>query len=596
MDISGSMNFLCATKNGKSCRRIDAVFDAVEIFADALGAMHDTVCSLAVFNDDYAVKLSREATLGGRLREKIRGLRGGVRPGGGGYYLTALQALQHLASDADVSVAVLLSDGVPSEELMGRDGSAILGGMQRIRRKFGERVKLHTMGFGSFDSTCLRQLAEAGRGSFFANPALDAGELRTAFQQVSTHVSTVRTSVLTYGAAGLEELPPLEMEAPDAWEAVPPAERETLGRAHWAWIVVGQDELMGSSGGASGSGNAGAAGAGAEGDDDLSDLKPRGDARRVIYHRKPFAQGGLRYAFHLFLSSKEGQRDMHLVVKESKFKGTHSTPQEVHKFFLNNHRRAQASAKAFNRACKGIITNQQDATLALASRSMAQFVKAFVVQVDDPGSGSGFRFVTAENYIPGVYVKFNDNNGHVNEQAEKEPSEVAAAFSHFTFDHTDGDQICVDVQGVGIKWTDPQLHSRDRTFGPADHGQQGMKRFFASHACSSLCCALGLRSVDQDTLELGKVVEQPEQKVCLLCLDGARQYMCVPCRHVCYCAECYLDMPGRLPPCPVCRQEVRICVKIQGRASATFVKPSAPAAGAAKKALLPRDSLLFMGF
>lgn len=570
VDISGSMSLPCEGTAGSRQSRIEAVFDAVESFAETLSSMPDVVCSLVLFNDTSEVAISREPTQGDGLRAELEALRLMVRPSGGGSYRKALRAFREMCCGDGVTIGVLLSDGMPSETLIHGNDAVIFDEMDDIRREFRERCKLHTLGFGRFDASCLRRLARSGDGTFLDNPTLDAAELRGAFQQISTHVSTLRTSVLTFGSAALVPLPPREMEEPEVWEKAPPSEWETLGNPHWAWLMLDDDGTSSSSSASprpSCSDSAPTGGA----------LKVVGEPRRVIYHKKPFAQGGLRYAFHLFLSPTEGKRDMHLVVKESKFKGTAGSPQEVHRLFLSTHRRAEAFAKAFNRSCKGIVADG-GGSLAMASRCATKFVKAFVVQIDDPAVAGGFRFVTAENYIPGRYVKFSDNNGWVNELAESGPAEVAGAFSHFTFDQTEGAELCVDIQGVGLSWTDPQLHSQERVYGPADHGADGMRRFFATHVCSKLCCELRLRAVNPQTIELGEVVKEPGKKqtptrVCMICMDKEREFVCRPCGHLCYCRDC--SAQGRTIPCPVCRGVVDALMPVRGKQSSTFIRPSA---------------------
>ena len=44
--------------------------------------------------------------------------------------------------------------------------------------------------------------------------------------------------------------------------------------------------------------------------------------------------------------------------------------------------------------------------------------------------------MVGERYLPGDFVKYNSNNGYVNLQAPD--SEFAQAFSHFTFEASEG--------------------------------------------------------------------------------------------------------------------------------------------------------------
>lgn len=574
VDTSGSM----ALSSTSTQTRLQAVFNATHDFAKALSSTPDIVCSLVTFNDVHEVVIEQEPTQGPGLRKKLREAQKTTFPSGGGRYVEALWGLKNLSHFCEVNVGILLSDGVPTEELIDKDPSPILKLMAQIRRQLGERCKLHTVGFGRFDATCLKQLAAAGSGRFFDNQTLDASMLRHAFLKLSEVVTTLRTSVLTFGAAALEKLPPRDMEPQDAWQSACEAEREQMAEPHWAWIMIGEDAPSSSSS----SSKAISDGSGG--------LRPVGDARLVQLHKKPFAQGGLRYAFHVFTDP-----DLHLVVKESKFKVKHSSPQEVHTAFLETHRRAEALAKSFKQACKGFAHNPV-AEAALARAMAVNFTKAFVIKITDETTESGFRFVTAERYIPGVYIKYNANEGWVNDNDDLNTDDavVAAAFSHFTFEHTNGKELCVDIQGVGLQWTDPGLHSRQGgCFGPGDLGAEGMRRFFKTHQCNTLCCALGLHAVDAGTLELGNAAVQLEVKACMVCMDGERKFVCRPCSHLCYCADC--AEACRSLPCPVCRKQVLTLVSLEqmvGRMSgppSTYVKPPRVAA----PAQVSQDSVVY---
>ncbi|CAK0864732.1 unnamed protein product [Prorocentrum cordatum] len=409
---------------------------------------------------------------------------------------------------------------------------------------------LHCVGVGSFDTSCLRRLAVAGGGSF--HHGCDAGiadHLQGIFCRLSASVSALRGTLLELGDEALKPLPAKLLEAPEAWKTASQKELDDISQPCWSWPCV---ETPGSSSGS---------------------LVPQGDGKRMFLHRQPFAQGALRYAFH-FRSvqgcpAEPGGKVVHLVVKESKYATGHRSPEDVRKFFLQNHRRAEELAREFNQAVRSMKERDKDES---AIREI-QFVKAHVMQISDPAEDSAFRYVTAEKYIPGPYMKFNGNDGFVNRVSGGEAGQIAAAFSHFTFDHTGGKELCVDIQGVGTRWTDPQINSRARKFGVADLGEAGMRRFFQSHSCGRMCWSLQLRTVSPQSLQFGEVVRPPQP--CVVCLSAPRTQVCLPCRHLCLCDEC---APASLWPakCPICRRGVEGLVPLGAEAPGgpTFLRES----------------------
>ena len=83
-------------------------------------------------------------------------------------------------------------------------------------------------------------------------------------------------------------------------------------------------------------------------------------------------------------------------------------------------------------------------------------------------------------------------------------SEVPQCFSHFTHTFTEGRDLVCDLQGIwndidGFIFTDPVIHHNSHKSGRAhghngrtDKGLAGIRIFFESHTCNSLCQRLGL--------------------------------------------------------------------------------------------------------
>ena len=87
------------------------------------------------------------------------------------------------------------------------------------------------------------------------------------------------------------------------------------------------------------------------------------------------------------------------------------------------------------------------------------------------------------------------------------PREMSQAFSHFSFEASNGKQLVCDLQGTwnaedGFMLTDPVVHyishsGRKHKNGATDKGRVGVLNFFKTHKCGPLCCRLGLKSPEE---------------------------------------------------------------------------------------------------
>ncbi|KAI1701993.1 alpha-kinase family domain-containing protein [Ditylenchus destructor] len=87
--------------------------------------------------------------------------------------------------------------------------------------------------------------------------------------------------------------------------------------------------------------------------------------------------------------------------------------------------------------------------------------------------------------------------------------EQLMAFSHWTFQITEGYLMVVDLQGIistdesgrtTLELTDPAIHCTDvLRFGRTNLGEEGMKIFFARHKCNKFCQAMELNGQESTT-------------------------------------------------------------------------------------------------
>lgn len=137
------------------------------------------------------------------------------------------------------------------------------------------------------------------------------------------------------------------------------------------------------------------------------------------------------------------------------------------------------------------------------SFSLIRYANASILQFMARFPEQPFMVLTAKP--PGNYEKYNNNAGYVapNPTLHDINHKLIQAFSHWTYDISNGSLLVVDCQGGFdtanncFVLTDPVVHCNDLSrFGAANMGNDGMKSFFTSHECGDCCRGLGLQPVD----------------------------------------------------------------------------------------------------
>lgn len=195
----------------------------------------------------------------------------------------------------------------------------------------------------------------------------------------------------------------------------------------------------------------------------------------VTISNDPFSEGCNRYAFYM----KDNDLNQNLVAKVPKIMKTY-TIEELSKEL------EQITI------CQYIVNDFNDRIVNLVpdTRLLLNFIDCYIYQILD--EDHPYQFYTAENYIKGEYVKYNNNAGWISSNVTDQTL-IAQAFSHFSWQITKGYLTVVDLQGVGGFLTDPQIHCvNQKKYGNGNFGYVGIMKFFMSHNCNTYCRKLEL--------------------------------------------------------------------------------------------------------
>jgi hypothetical protein len=215
--------------------------------------------------------------------------------------------------------------------------------------------------------------------------------------------------------------------------------------------------------------------------------------QRVFLRRKPFMQGGMRLVYGMVLETGVQKPDdmQNMMCAKRLFQDLEKDRGfQAHAAFCKSTAVASYYARKFRAETERLHSKVQLGYLDCQLYSPV-------------GAGEDGYHFCAEAWLKGHFVKLNSNAGFVNEIDYSEHSEIAQAFSHYTFDLSHGELLVVDLQGICggegsdlyFLLTDPQVHSRGafERFGHGDLGDEGICAFFQKHRCGAYCRKLKLR-------------------------------------------------------------------------------------------------------
>ena len=154
------------------------------------------------------------------------------------------------------------------------------------------------------------------------------------------------------------------------------------------------------------------------GDDKFSVAAKEGpNGRRIAVSMHPFAQGGLRNVYQMTQISKRKQT-RYQVAKESRHDIKYQERLKFHLETAKCQSRAAIYAKSFNKN-----------TRCLDDVPDINVLSVEVYRLNAPSCPGGFRYLSVENKLKGVYEKWNNNDGYVH-ASDCMNSQVAQAFRY----------------------------------------------------------------------------------------------------------------------------------------------------------------------
>lgn len=118
------------------------------------------------------------------------------------------------------------------------------------------------------------------------------------------------------------------------------------------------------------------------------------------------------------------------------------------------------------------------------------------------------QYYAVERVIEGPFAKYNNNMGWVDEFPKDQIKEnsskwefesfnkLAQAFTHYTFQKSNGFFIVCDLQGCVNHLTDPMIITKKISDNHSNTGPLGILAFFHSHKCNHVCKSLGLEEME----------------------------------------------------------------------------------------------------
>ena len=197
--------------------------------------------------------------------------------------------------------------------------------------------------------------------------------------------------------------------------------------------------------------------------------------------RDSFAAGASRRAYRAMRWKPASKYGRKAVVKE--YKDTYTWAQGDWDTAVKTYEKAKELAKKFNRETSFPV------------HVVDYDVQQVISNPDKNATPKLGEFVLVEDYLEGEFQKFISNSGWVSPRCQTYVS--MPAFAHWSWVHTGGQLMFVDLQGVRYNdkymLTDPCILSLNREYGATDLALVGMALFFKTHKCNDFCSQLNIQ-------------------------------------------------------------------------------------------------------
>lgn len=455
-----------------------------------------------------------------------------VCPKGHGYFVRGIHAAAHVLDESSNSAAALslvfLTDGRPSDR-RNECERQLLPTIRSLAERYGRRLSFSAVGMGDGaqfdllermvsifkDFGCPAEmqrpsLASAAIGSAFSSAASSLLVSKLEMQQ--REIRPICKESLSQASVEILDVEADEFLIYDAAKSV----RRLVYREYWDESRKRHREFV------------------------EAPFLAGQATKYIAISKKPFGEGAERFVYRFFEIGADGKTVVGeaLVAKETRHVLSSSPESDSHRQgqFVRTFCAAQqislALAEKFNNVLNRATPKIHPGTPRVS------FLDCSVYEIESP-DGSTTRTVLVEPKVDHRHwFKWNANNGYVATMTSAatqpgQPSvsrlrlhtptlapiaentdpnsdiavasvrynatQVAQAFSHFTYIVTGKKRLVCDLQGVVaggrmLRLSDPVIHYHDpgqarrkHVHGATDRGRKGIDLFFGSHRCSGLC-------------------------------------------------------------------------------------------------------------